>query len=89
MDIEMQQWFVQRAIEQIKADVDAGSIADGARTITADGHLLDPPIYPAYQSNSFEAYANYQGFWVQWFQKESAASPWAHPRQLVRHSELR
>ncbi len=69
--------------------VDGVGSAHGALAMTADGHLLDPPIYPAYQQNSFEAYGDYQGFWVQWFQKESATSPWEHPRRLIRYADLR
>jgi endonuclease YncB( thermonuclease family) len=89
MDIEMQEWFAQLAIEHMRRIVADLRTADGALAMTADGHLLHPPIYPAYQRNSFEAYADHQGFWVYWFQKDSADSPWERPRRLVRAADLR
>lgn len=89
MHPEMKEWFEQRAVAQVRDYVDGLRIGPGALAMTADGHLLRPPIYPAYQSNSFEAAADYQGLWVRWFQKESADSPWENPRRLVRYAELR
>jgi hypothetical protein len=89
MHPEMKEWFEQRAIEQVRAFVDGLRVGPGEQAMTSDGHLLNPPIYPAYQRNSFEAYADYQGLWVHWFQKESADSPWDRPRRLVRYAELR
>ncbi len=85
----MKEWFEQRAIEQMRAFVDSLRLGPTAVGFTADGHLLDPPIYPAYQRNSFEAYADHLGLWVYWFQKESAESPWERPRRLIRFAELR
>ncbi len=89
MHPEMKEWFEERAIAQMRAFVDGLRTGPGAIAFTADGHLLDPPIYPAYQVNSFEASADYQGLWVHWYQKESAESPWERPRRLVRYAELR
>jgi hypothetical protein len=88
MHPEMKEWFEQRAIAQVRALVDGQRSAAGESAFIPDGHLLRPPVYPAYQSNSFEASSDYQGLWVRWFQKESQDSPWEHCRRLIRYADL-
>ena len=89
----------EKAIDQMKRRLREGSLlfpqisalAAGSPGMVEDGHLQDPPAYPAYKTDpsSLITRADADGIWVSWEQKEAEGRAWDAHSALFTYAELR
>jgi hypothetical protein len=89
----------EKAIDQMKRRLREGSLlfpqisalAAEPPAMVEDGHLQDPPAYPAYKTDpaSLITRADADGIWVSWEQKEAEGLAWDAHSALFTYAELR
>jgi hypothetical protein len=90
MDTNALEQLKEKAKELTKRYLEEPLEEGGAVGATADGHQMDPPVYPAYKSDTFTfKYDDSMGIWVYCQQKDVEESPWDNPGHMVPYSDLR
>jgi hypothetical protein len=89
----------EKAIDQIKRRLreaapslpQFSAPAGGSPGLVEDGHLQDPPVYPAYKTDpgSLITRAEADGIWVSWEQKDAEGLAWHAHSALFTYAELR
>lgn len=81
----------EKAIECLAHQLQEPQGPDGVARATADGHLQDPPVYPAYSTDPHRltTRADADGIWVSWEQQAAEGAPWETASTLFSYAVLR